>query len=409
MYTFDSNNNHLFIGVHGNSEIVTRLNELGCNVSTGYNVQKKFMEGLEELGIYADTITGHVSPPFLKGEMIIDYCCPNRNENVTDIYVSFLNIPLLDKVIKGIKISKAAKKWAKNKEKAYIFVYSLSSAYLMGAVAAKRKNPNCKIISIVPDLPEFMSNSTSKIYRFLKKIDRHHIEKKLESADAFVLFAEPMKERLPVYNKPYKVVEGIIKNLDEKEYFEKVNRKIADHKKIIMLSGNLDCEEGIPALLEAFSQIKDQEYQLWLTGTGNSVELIEKSAKQDSRIKYYGYIDSYEDFLALQQQAFVFVVMVPPQNEKSAYYFPSKLMEYMVTGGIVACHKLRCIPKEYDDYLEYFPDDVEGISQKLIELCELDEQEFQKRALARFRFMQTKMPGRQMEKLIELLNKLDNG
>ncbi len=271
---------------------------------------------------------------------------------------------------------------------------------------AKKKNPCCKIISIVPDLPEYMSNSQNKIYRLLKAIDRIIINHYLKEIDGFVLFAEPMKEKLNIAYKPFVVVEGIIKDIDKDNYIKAISKRKNSVKKIIMISGNLDKEEGIGVLLNAFEQIPNNDYSLWITGSGNYIEKIKEYERRDTRIKYYGYIDSYNDFLLLQQKATLFVLMVSKEHPKSAYYFPSKIMEYLVTGGQVACFKLRGIPDEYDNYLEYFPEDIDGIAKKIIKLCEMDPEVIYQKALERYEFLKAKSPEMQMKKVISLIKEI---
>ena len=399
-------NQFLFIGAIGDKDTVAKLNEKGCAVSTAYNVQRKMIDGLQMLGYYSDSITAHISPRDWKKNLVIDYKATNRNEKVTDVSVKFLNIPLVDKIIKSTKIGKYARKWVEGKESPYIFVYALSSCLLRGAIEAKKRNKKCRIIAIVPDLPEYMSNNNSKVYRLLKAIDRKIINNYLKFIDGFVLFAEPMKEKLDINNRPYVVVEGIMKKIEKDLYVKQILSRQKKSKKIIMLSGNLDREEGIMLLLKAFSQIPNQDYELWFTGNGNCVEHIKECQRRDKRIKYFGYIKSYEKFLKLQQQASVFVLMVPKTNKKSAYYFPSKLMEYLATGGQVACYKLQCIPKEYDQYLEYFPDDFEKLPGKLIELCERSPKEIYQKAYDRYEFIDSKGAEKQMKKVVNLLKQI---
>lgn len=402
----DSQNKILFIGAIADNVTTEILNSLGCNVSTAYNVQRKMIDGLENLGYYSDTISALAASPSKRKNLFVNYKTTNRNQYVNDISVSYLNLPMIDRAIKAIKIARVAKRWVKGREETYIFTYSLASYFLLGAVSAKKSNKQCHIIFIVPDLPEFMSNNQNKLYRFLKKIDRKIINRCIKSADAMVLFAEPMKEQLPMEDKPYVIVEGMIKDIDEQEYRKRVQIKVENKEKIIMLSGNLDEEDGVCDLLQAFSRIPNSDYKLWMTGSGNAIETIKKFEKADSRIKYWGYVDSYEKFLEMQQKAFLFVAMVPTRHPKSPYFFPSKIMEYLVTGGLVACHRLACIPKEYDDYLEYMDDDIESISRKLIELCEMDVEVYRKKAIERYQFIEQKTPKMQMKKIEQLLKEL---
>lgn len=408
MYDFESTNKYLFIGAIADDKIAAELNRKGCNVSSAYNMQRKMLGGFEKLGYNLDTITGHISPPSKLKNLIVNYCSPNRNDKVVDVSVSYINLPVINRLMKRYKIGKAAKCWIKNRNNTYVFIYSLTSSFLLGGLDVKKKRKDCKVIVIVPDLPEFMSNNQSKLYRMLKKLDRHIIDYCLKRVDGLVLFSEHMREKLPVKDKPFVVMEGIIQDINLEEYMEKIEKRANDFSKTIMLSGALDYEEGIVTLLEAFSKIEDREYKLWLTGTGNAVDIINRYADADNRITYFGYIASYSEFLELQQKASVFVLMVPPTHPKAAYYFPSKLMEYLVTGGVVACYKLPCIPDEYDEYLQYFSGDTEQIGKQLIDLCEMDSEAYWEMAVRRYEFIEQKNSVGQMkkvEKLVEMLQK----
>ena len=83
-------------------------------------------------------------------------------------------------------------------------------------------------------------------------------------------------------------------------------------------------------------------------------------------------------------------------------------MEYLVTGGVVACYKLPCIPDEYDEYLQYFSGDTEQIGKQLIDLCEMDSEAYWEMAVRRYEFIEQKNSVGQMkkvEKLVEMLQK----
>ncbi len=398
--------NFLFIGAIGSEKTIRELNAKGFNVSTAYNVQKKILAGLEENGKYCDTITGHTVVPSLKKLEVIRFSDQNRNDKVTDISVSFLNLPIVQRIIKVWKISRLAKQWSSGRKNAVVITYSLSSIFLLSAWSVKKNNANCIIVSIVPDLPEYMRNTQNKIYWFLKKCDRHIINFCIKRIDGFVLFTEYMKDKLPIGHKPYCVMEGIL-DVNVTQYMETVKNRACLHRKIIMLSGNLDIEDGVVTLLQAFQEISDHECELWITGSGNAQKIIEEYQLKDSRIKYYGYIASYSEFLKLQQQAMIFALMVPPNHPKSPYYFPSKIMEYLATGGIVTCFKLPCIPCEYDPYLVYLPDDpnnVKGIAQTLTKLCNTSNDDLTSQAIKRLSFI-TEMKGKstQSKKILDLI------
>lgn len=129
MYEFRSTNRYLFIGAIADDKIAAELNRKGCNVSSAYNMQRKMLGGLEKLGYNLDTIAGHISPPSKLKNLIVNYCSPNRNDKVVDVSVSYINLPVINRVMKRYKIGKAAKCWIRNKNNTYVFIYSLTSSF----------------------------------------------------------------------------------------------------------------------------------------------------------------------------------------------------------------------------------------------------------------------------------------
>ena len=144
-----------------------------------------------------------------------------------------------------------------------------------------------KITLIVTDLPEFYDLSKVGILRkILRKIYNYFIYKYLSRIDSFVLLTEQMKKPLKVGERQYIVVEGIAdtENIDESNdnLFYKKN-----DTKIILYTGTLHYQYGIKSLLEAFMLIKNNDYELWICGSGEAEDEIKKLLFEDKRIKFW--------------------------------------------------------------------------------------------------------------------------
>ncbi len=301
---------------------------------------------------------------FIKEEIFqTDYSENNLN-------VGFCNIKLLRKFIQPVKIYKALKKWCKkNQDDKFLFMYTVSSAFMKAAAKIKKKYPDIKICAVVADLPDMSSLSSKK--GFLQKI----FEKKLSSdsysrlncIDAFVLLTKYMAEYMKI-NKPFCVVEGIASEIDNAEEKEKNNKL-----KNILYTGTLHKKFGILNLLEAFKQIPDNDYRLIICGIGDSEDIIKKAAEEDSRIIYKGQL-SREEILVLQRKAAVLVNPRQANEEFTKYSFPSKNLEYLSSGTPVIAYKLEGIPDEYDPYIFYVKDNsTESLKDKLTEVCECSD------------------------------------
>ena len=132
-----------------------------------------------------------------------------------------------------------------------------------------------------------------------------------------------------------------------------------------MYSGVVDMRYGIPELLDAM-KLLDENYELWITGGGNAASLIKERAKEDNRIKFFGFLPSRKDLLLKQKSASMLISTRRPDEAASDYCFPSKLFEYMISGNPVLSCTIGGIPDEYFDYLVEMKDvSPEGIAQAI--------------------------------------------
>jgi glycosyltransferase involved in cell wall biosynthesis len=223
----------------------------------------------------------------------------------------------------------------------------MHSPFIAAALEVKRIIPNAKIVMLVPDLPQFMHLTMSKTKRFLKALDWQYIKRAIKRIDKFALYSKHMAEFLKLKENSWCVLEGSINQNDVlNEEPEKDDNIVS-----VMYSGVADTRYGLPELLDAFSLIKEDNYELWITGIGNAVPLIKERAEKDSRIKYLGFLPSRKDLLLKQKSATMMINVRKPEEAASAYCFPSKLFEYMISGSPVLSFKIAGIPDEYFNYL----------------------------------------------------------
>lgn len=291
----------------------------------------------------------------------------SHNTASTDICLPQIDIP----AIKEILLSESFYRAIKHMESIdAIFIYSTSYQALKAASRYKKKHPGVCIVNMIADLPEYMSQSKS-LYKFLKEIGVKMYYRIINQVDGFVLLAPKMRERMPIEHKPWIQIEGVYNDSVAIEPQEK------SPYKVILYTGALDRRYGIEDLVSAFIGIKNSDYRLWICGGGNSVPMIQEAAIRDSRINYLGVI-SREEVLALQKRATVLVNPRHSSEEFTKYSFPSKTMEYMASGTPTLMSPLQCLPEEYAQYLYFFDDEsIEGIRNKIIEVCETDRSQLQ--------------------------------
>ena len=341
--------NYLWFGMGLCEEQEKDIVANGGKILSAVVSQTAILRGLESFELSFDSINAYKLPPYprYKQKKIPKYEW-SRNGTSTDISVGYSNYKYISHLLKTSAIKKEAKKWAQahKNDAATVFVYSMHSPLISGAVEVKKIIPNARMVLIVPDLPQYMDLSMSKLKKILKFFDWCKLKRQMRLVDKYILYSKHMAEFLELKDDSWMVMEGLFdpSSLVDEEP-KKQNEKIS-----IMYSGVADMRYGIPELLDAMDLL-DENYELWITGAGNAVPLIEERAKKDSRIKFFGFLPSRKDLLLKQKEASMLISTRRPNEAASAYCFPSKLFEYMISGNPVLSCRIGGIPEEYFDYL----------------------------------------------------------
>lgn len=374
---------------------------LSANVS-----QDALLSGLEQTGIFCDSINAYNLPAYPKyNEKYIPRYEWTRNGISTDKSVAYLNFKYVSHYFKSRSIAQACTLWAREykKEPVTVFVYSMHSPFLVGAIAVKKIISNVKIVLIVPDLPQHMDLHMSAVKKVLKKLDWLRLQKQMKSVDKYVLYSKHMADFLKLPAGSWTVMEGSFDPTSiTEEAVEKTNDKIS-----VMYSGVVDLRYGIPELLDAM-QLLDDRFELWITGGGNAEALIKERAQSDKRIRYFGFLPSRNDLLRKQKAATMLISTRRPDEPASKYCFPSKLFEYMVSGNPVLSCRIDGIPDEYFQYLismeSTSPKDIAVAIQQVADMSEEDRITFGERAKAFI--LNEKNNVAQAEKILSFLNEV---
>lgn len=324
-------------------------------------------------------------------------CNRDNHENIGFCNIKFVRNYFIEKAVYD-SLEAYCKKKSGN---IVICIYSASLCFLSAVEKLKDKFPNIIVCDIIADLPGMTNLSSNKSVLLQWYID-YQAKKalnKLKCVDCFVLLTKQMASYLHI-NKPYCVVEGIASETQE--------LRLEEHKeKIILYTGTLHKKFGVMNLVSAFCKINNNEYRLVICGIGDSENEIKKVAESDHRISFLGQLPRNE-VLRLQRKATVLVNPRQNNEEFTKYSFPSKTMEYLSSGIPVIAYKLDGIPDEYDEYLQYVEDDtIDGLKNKLIELCEMSDEKRQKIGGAGRSFVLKEKNSRvQVKKIVDLINSL---
>ncbi len=265
-------------------------------------------------------------------------------------YVRFNNVWGFRNISRAYALKKAVRSFAEKKQKnKIIVVYSVHDPFLSAAAYAKKLDPSIKICLIAPDLPQYMNLESHRgmLYDTFKKIDIASIERHMKKVDTLVVLTDPMACALGVDDRPYIVVEGIVDTaLPNVSNIKCDVRDTID----IVYAGKLYDRFGVKTLVDAFSKLNGEHYRLILCGNGDAVGYAKERAATDHRIILKGQIspDEVKRYLA---RAAVLVNPRPNNEEYTKYSFPSKNIEYLMTGKPVVAYMLDGMPDCYADFI----------------------------------------------------------
>lgn len=267
-------------------------------------------------------------------------------ENIKYTHVGFINFPILKQVFINIGMTINLLKWNKKTKKNPNRIVICDAAYVTvtPVIVFLSKILRIKIVTIVADIHGYMSDKLQQ--RGKKSIIKELLTKLCnycwENYDGFILLTDQMNNIVNPNNKKYLVMEGIATKEEGTEIdLEKEN--------YIMYAGGLHCKYGIKDLVDGFNML-DSDIELHLYGQGDAVEYIRELAQKNKKIKYMG-VKPNTEVITAEKKAVLLVNPRPTTEEFTLYSFPSKTMEYMLTGTPVLMTKLPGMPKEYYEFI----------------------------------------------------------
>jgi len=398
--------NILFLGslfTVNNEKII--VNNSKKNIDNASNtLQWNFVRGIQEnidgiFSIISAPLIG--SYPFLYKKLFVVREEFKHSADSNDVSVGFCNLAVFKNWFIKKELFRNLERWAtqKSDETRIIVVYGMIAPWILSAIKIKERYPNIRLCLIVPDLPEFMSNSTSFIYK-IRNLFQVDLYKYISVFDSFVFLTDEMTKHFGINNKPWVRIEGMI-NPDEINVipdFEKM-----DNVNVVMYSGTLAERYGILNLLNAFQSIEESNYELWICGAGNTQDFIQAQSKIDTRIKFFGLLPR-EKVLELQRKATVLVNPRSSDGEYTKYSFPSKIVEYLLSGTPCIMSPLPGIPQEYYKFIFLVVEnDALALKKRIVEICNLDNKKLLYFGMSARNFVITeKNYKKQTEKMINM-------
>jgi len=256
-----------------------------------------------------------------------------------------------------------------------------------------------QVVGIVTDLPRMIVLPKKRRKSMIEKIAPVINEMLNNSYSSYVLFSKKMYSYINRDSHPTCFIEGVV---DVNMYT--VEPEKDKSFRTIIYAGELGEESGVKFLIEAFRNLKGDDLRLSIYGSGDLVQEMDLYKKLDNRLYFFGDASITEIMEATLKATLL--VHTPFTNvEFTKYSFPSKILEYMLSGVPVLSTCLPAMPLDYYDYVYLLKDEtLNGFIKKLAEIVSLPEEKLKlKGKSAREFILREKNNVNQSRKILEMV------
>ena len=316
-----------------------------------------------------------------------------QNNGIVYHYPTIINLPIIKRIFAIITSMFSFISIAKKNKDVVLIADCLNQSVALGSILGA-KIMRVPSIGIVTDLPDLLLGRKNRINNFIIRL-----------YDQYILLTEQMNDyiisNITHKKKPYIIVEGMVDiNMKNKSIYKQEKCS----KKICMYTGILDKKYGIEILAKGFDKANIPNAELHIYGNGDFKNELLKLCKKNRNIKYFGLKPN--NYIVEEQQKATLLINPRPSNEEfTKYSFPSKNMEYMVSGTPTLLTKLPGMPKEYLEYVYVLENEsVDGMAEKLIEILNLSPEELKEKGkLAKEYVLNNKSNKNQAQRIIKWL------
>lgn len=360
----------------------------------GQKFHNLVVKGLSDNGVRVD-ILSHlpIGQSILKENEIK---LPNENENGIEYHYLKTKKSKLNNIYQYIEYIQLIKELHKQDKSVVVIcdVLRPSSVIPVQRICTKL---GIRCFGIATDIPLKRAENGSLRTRIANIIAKGTLDR----FDGYIFLTEAMNELVNRNNKPYVVTECLV----DKEMVQKEN--LMQHKsypRVLLYAGAIRKVYGVEALVEGFIKANIDDTELHIYGSGDYSEELKLVCKENKNVKFFG-VAPNEYVVDEELKATLLVNPRPSEGEFTKFSFPSKNMEYMVSGTPLLGVKLPGIPKEYYKYM-YTIDTVspEEISQKLKELFSLSNTVLHEKGLsARNYVLENKQNSVQAKRILDMI------
>lgn len=327
-----------------------------------------------------------------------------KSEFVNNIhynYIPIINLPIIKNSIVYIyTFIKILIENTLKKETNKVVICDILNLSITASALFACKLTNTRTIALITDLPGLMiSSSTNKntLYTLL-------VSKIVSAFDGYILLTEQMNAVVNPKHRPYLIMEGLVDiNMGSSENL--LIKKAPE--RILLYAGGIYEKYGVKKLIDAFMLLPDSDLRLYIYGSGEMEKDMHAYMLLDQRISYKGVVQNKE-VVQKQLEATLLINPRPTNEEFTKYSFPSKNMEYMVSGTPLLTTPLPGMPKDYNPFVYLFEDEsVEGMYKTIKSLLSKPKEELHEFGLKAKTFvLNIKSNYKQASRIVEFIKEI---
>ncbi|GGI67301.1 glycosyltransferase [Shewanella gelidii] len=243
----------------------------------------------------------------------------------------------------------------------FVFIHGCDLSLISSVFVLKLLFPNVHVQVVLTDMASLPLASDGLIRRCLKIFSSKLTKLLLKRFDSCVSLSRDLGEYYfsgkRIISLPGVVVPGdnSVNKMElsiDSNVFNHLYSSSGKHK--ILYAGTIIKSYGVESLIESLDFL-DDSFVIYFFGKGPDLDYLKAVAKKDSRVVYGGFLNKAQLDLFIENVD-VLVNCRSSNLEFSKLSFPSKLLEYSLSGKPVITSRIETIPDELAGYFLYFND-----------------------------------------------------
>ena len=312
-----------------------------------YLAQKGIMDALSQKVESLQVLSYPQYPVYPNSKIIYKKSYSRIEGNTEYVQIPTINLPVLRIVFRNFFFLVYILNWCirNRKTNKHVIQYNVSSPSLIVTLAAKLfKNTDVSAFLYDLGMPPSSYNYSwfKRLIYIIIDVQAKALINKMDYAYVITrAVAEDYASKIQTLLVDGGISEDVLSHIPLKDNRNK-------DKTICLIAGNLTETNGVKLLLDASKYLKEENVEFWFAGKGDLVDLIKQESLSNPQILYKGFFDTRQLFETYASVDILLNLRLMP-GEEGRYLFPSKLLEYLITGRRVISTDFAHVKEVYGD------------------------------------------------------------